>query len=368
MRSPSAPLPDVRHIAVLRPNAVGDFVFALPCLHALKAAYPEARITYLGKPWHADFLAGRPGPVDEVVVVPPCPGVGAPADAPLSDQARRFVDAMRDARFDLALQVYGGGRHSNPLVRRFEPRCAIGLQAPDAPPLDRWVRYGELQNRRLQMLEVAALVGADRLHLAQELRVTERDREEAWHVLPASGAPLVIIQPGASDPRRRWPARRFAAVADALAARGAMVAVNGTPQEGPVVRAVLEAMRRPALDLTGRLSLSGLCGLLERAALLVSNDTGPLHLGLAVGTPCVGIYWLTNLIESGPLRQHGHRPALSVRIHCPVCGMENLRERCAHDDSFVAGVPLEEVMAHALDLFEARETAGTNGIGEYRAA
>ncbi|MGN6703541.1 MAG: glycosyltransferase family 9 protein, partial [Burkholderiaceae bacterium] len=127
--------------------------------------------------------------------------------------------------------------------------------------------------------------------------------------------------------------------------------VNGTQDEAEVVRAVLERMREPAIDLTGRLSLSGLCGLLERAALLVSNDTGPLHLGLAVGTRCVGIYWLTNLIESGPLRQDGHRPALSLQTRCPVCGMENLRTRCPHEESFVADVPTEEVMAHALDLF-----------------
>ncbi|MGN6390518.1 MAG: glycosyltransferase family 9 protein, partial [Burkholderiaceae bacterium] len=250
MTGASALLPDVRHIAVLRPNAVGDFVFALPCLHALKAAYPEARITYLGKPWHADFLAGRPGPVDEVVVVPPCPGVGAPPDAPPSDAARRFLDAMRDARFDLALQVYGGGGHSNPLVRQFGARTTIGLRAHDAPPLDRSVRYSELQNRRLQLLEVAALAGADRLPLGQELYVTERDRTEAKREVPeTSGRPLVVIQPGATDARRRWPAERFAAVADALAQRGAAVAVNGTQEEGSVVRAVLERMREPAIDL-----------------------------------------------------------------------------------------------------------------------
>lgn len=344
---------EVKKIAVLRPNAVGDFVFALPCLHALRRRFPEARIVYLGKQWHADFLRDRPGSVDKVVVMPPCPGVGAPPDIPVDAQARQsFIAAMHAARFDLAVQVYGGGRYANPFIAQFGARYTIGMKAADAAPLDRWVSYGSLQNRRLQMLEVAALVGANTVSIEPELQVTERDRKEAADVLArAAGRPLVVLQPGASDQRRRWPADRFAAVGDVLAAAGACIAINGSVQEAQVVKAVAERMRYPVLDLSGRLSLSGLCGVLERAALVVSNDTGPLHLALAIGTPCVGIYWLTNLMESAPLRQHRHRPALSLRIHCPVCGVENLRTRCEHDVSFLDDVPAEEVQSLALELF-----------------
>jgi ADP-heptose:LPS heptosyltransferase len=361
---PYAPLADVGAIAVLRPNAVGDFIYALPCLHALRMTYPHARIVYIGKQWHADFLADRPGPVDEVQVLPPCPGVGLPPDAGVNRAALEdFVEAMRAARFDLALQIYGGGLFSNPFIKRFGARLTVGMKAADAGPLDRWVHYGPLQNRRLQLLEVAALAGAQAVPPVRELAVSERDRREAEQVLPHelqhdlprnSAPPLVLIQPGASDPRRRWDAAHFAAVADRLAAQGARIAVNGTAAEGPVVRAVLERMHAPALDLTGRLSLSGLCGLLERSALLVSNDTGPLHLALALGTPSVGIYWLTNLIEAAPLRQHGHRPLLAVRLHCPVCGQDNLRRRCAHDPSFVDDVGVEDVTAAALELLAER--------------
>lgn len=348
-------LPDVKKIVVLRPNAVGDFIFALPALQALKTTYPEAKIVYIGKQWHADFLLGRPGPVDEVAVIPPCPGVGLPPDAEVDKEAvERFVAAMREEGFDIALQIYGGGHYSNPFIRQLGARLSIGLRAEGAPPLDRWIAYGELQNRRLQMLEVAALAGANTLRLEHELQVTDKDRTEAAQVLPDTGGrPLVVIQPAASDRRRCWPAERFAAVADELAQRGAQIAVNGTAQEGCVVREVIERMRHPAIDLTGKLSLSGLCGLLKRAALLVSNDTGPLHLALAIGTPCVGVYWLSNLVESGPLHQRTHRPAMSVRIHCPVCGTENLRQRCPHDVSFVDDVPTEEVTRLALSLYEA---------------
>lgn len=350
------PLSGVRKIAVLRPNAVGDFVFALPCLHALRSAYPDARIVYIGRQWHADFLTNRPGPVDKVAVLPPCRGLGMPPDADIDPApAQRFVERMRASAFDIALQVYGGGLYSNPFIMQFDARLTVGMKAPDAAPLDRWVAYGELQNRRLQMLEVAALAGAPTVRLGRELHVTDTDRHEAAQVLAAAqGRPLVLLQPGASDPRRRWPAERFAALGDILAREGTLVAINGSAEEAGVVAEVLEHMHRPAMNLCGRLSLSGLCGVLERASLVVSNDTGPLHLALAIGTPGVGIYWLTNVLESAPLRQDHHRAAMSLRVHCPVCGMENLKARCMHDSSFVDGVTVEEASRLALDLYRQR--------------
>lgn len=111
-------------------------------------------------------------------------------------------------------------------------------------------------------------------------------------------------------------------------------------------------MRRGVADLCGKLSLPALCGLLERSVMMLSNDTGPLHLALALGTPTVGVFWLTNLIEAAPLRQHLLRPALSVRTHCPVCGAENRKTRCRHDVCFVDDVGVDEVAGMALALFD----------------
>jgi ADP-heptose:LPS heptosyltransferase len=167
---------------------------------------------------------------------------------------------------------------------------------------------------------------------------------------PQSDAPLVLLQPGSSDPRRCWPPASFAAVGDALAAMGARIAVNGTSEEAPLVRRVVRAMRHPAIDLSGKLDLGGLCGLIEGAACVVSNDTGPLHLALAIGTPCVGIFWLTNLIDGAPLRPSLLRAALSLRQDCPVCGLPNLRQRCSHEASFVADVPVEQVIRMAQEV------------------
>jgi ADP-heptose:LPS heptosyltransferase len=101
----------VRHVAVLRPGAVGDFVFALPALAALREAYPQAAITLLGRAWQAEFLAGR-GTVDAVRVLPVVRGVGAqqcrrrdPAVAAVLENARQTARFLADLNAS-----YGGGR------------------------------------------------------------------------------------------------------------------------------------------------------------------------------------------------------------------------------------------------------------------
>lgn len=357
-------LPDVHKILVLRPNAVGDFVFSLPALHALRYTYPHAEIFFVGKQWHADFLASRPSPIDRVVVIPPVPGVGAHPDAKVDPgPVQNFIESMRSESFDLAIQMFGGGRYSNGFIKKLGARLTIGARTPDAEPLDRWIAYGDFNNRRLEMLEIVALAGATEWRMVRELQVTPADRNEAAGAFPLEPMQrVVIVHPGSSDPRRRWPAERFAAVADALADAGALVAVNGTKEEAPLVRGVIERMRNSAADLTGLISLSGLCGLIERADLVLSNDSGPLHLSLAIGTPCVGVYWLTNLMEACPLRQHNHRAAMSVRVNCPVCGVENRKIRCPHDVCFVDDVPVDHVTGMALELFLSGHDGGAGPL------
>jgi ADP-heptose:LPS heptosyltransferase len=347
----------VRRIAVLRAGALGDFVFALPAFDALRGAYPDAELVLLGRPWMADFLHERPGTVDRVVVVPCARGVGAPVDA-VEDPAAldEFFTRMRAERFDLALQLHGGGRFSNPFVAMLGARITAGMRASDAGPLDRTMPYVYHQNERMRLLEAVALVGAAPRTLQPRLAVTARDRAEADAVLPPSPAPLVVLQPGCTDPRRRWPAERFAALADALVDRGAVVAINGCRDERQLVRSILDTMRGDAVDLAGRLSLAGLAGVLSRASVVVGNDTGPLFLAEAVGAATVGIYWLMNLAQDGPVFRARHRYALSTRIDCPQCGRAQIDERCTHDPSFVADVTLDDVLTPALDLLrEARD-------------
>jgi hypothetical protein len=171
---PYAPLPAIRKIVALRPSAVGDFVFALPALHALRHTYPDAQIVYVGKQWHADFLHQRPGPVDRVVVIPPVPGVGVAPDAQVPPKpVQDFIAAMRSEQFDLAIQMFGGGRYSNPFVAGLGAGLTIGAHTPDALRLDRSIAYGDFNQRRLELLDIVALAGATAWRYRPELELTD---------------------------------------------------------------------------------------------------------------------------------------------------------------------------------------------------
>ncbi len=342
----------VHKIAVLRANAIGDFIFTLPALEALRHAYPQAEIVLLGLDWHAAFLKGRPGPVDRVVAIPPLEGLPPEGVKEDPQQAARFFERMRAEGFDLALQMHGGGRYSNRLVGGLGARLTAGTRTPDAPALDRWIPYNYFHLEVLRYLEIAALVGAGPVVLEPRLQLLPSDLEEAASVLPPDGHPLVAVHAGAGDGRRRWPPEKFASVAGSLARAGARVAVVGAGRDREAVQELAGCMREPFDNLCGRLSLGGLAGLLSRCRVVVSNDSGPLHVAAAVGAATVGVYWCGNLINAGPVTTARHRARISWRLDCPLCGANCITASCSHHVSFVADIPVEEVLEPALELFQ----------------
>jgi ADP-heptose:LPS heptosyltransferase len=346
------PVPDVRRIAVLRAGGLGDLVAVLPALDALRAAYPDAEILLLCAPIHAELMTDRPGPVDRVLVVPCTRGIREPAPWEAVDEAEIAAFLAGLPPIDLALQLHGGGGYSNPFVRRLGARVTAGLRAPEAPPLDRTAPYVYLQAEAVRFLEVAALVGAPPVRLEPRLAVTEADRVAAAEALGPVTGPVVVLHPGAGDPRRRWPAGRFATLGRRLADDGATVVVVGSPHERDLVAEVAAGIRAPVRALAGEQGLSGLVGVLERAAVVVADDSGPRHLAAAVGTPTVGIFWGPNVVNAGPLTRSRHRAHVSWTAACPRCGAPLLGggEGCTHAESLVADVPLEDVEADAREL------------------
>lgn len=349
-----ARIPDVRKIAVVRANAIGDLVFTLPAFEALRATYPGAEIVLLGQEWHARFLNGRPGPIDRAVAIPPCRGVSTPDDVDTSEYAgdlERFLAAMQAEHFDIALQMHGGGRYSNPFTRRLGARVTAGLKAADAEPLDRYLPYVYFQPEVPRYLEAVSLVGARSITLEPRLALTEGDLDESYSVVPERGRKLAVLHVGSGDPRRRWSPRKFAEVGDALSSEGFTVLVNAArDEERALSDAVIAGMRAPAGGVGGRLSLGGFAGLLSRAAVVVSNDSGPMHIATAVGTPTVGIYWVGNAMTAAPVTRTHHRPCISWRLNCPVCGTNTLTDSCTHQVSFVDDVSVEEVLGEAHEL------------------
>ncbi len=344
-------IPGVHKIAVLRASALGDFLFAIPALEALRRTYPEAEIVYLGKSWHQSFVPRHISAIDRVVVVPPCAGVGEAEDfANDTAQLDNFFEEMRRECFDIALQMHGGGRFSNAFINRLGAALTVGSRAPDAEPLDQNIPFSFYQNEVLRCLEIAGLVGAATSDYVPRLVVHEQDVSLARRF---AGRRYAVIHPGASDPRRRWPAEHFGVVASHFCDQGWRVFVTGTSDEYDIVDAVVRSSGGRALGLQDLVDLSELTALLAGAGVVVSNDTGPLHLARAVGAPTVGLYWCGNYITAGPIVLHRHRSLLSWTINCPECGTPCVSsapfaEGCMHQVSFIGDIAVDDVINEAL--------------------
>jgi ADP-heptose:LPS heptosyltransferase len=359
----------ISRIALLRGGGLGDLMFALPAVAALKAAYPGSTVTLLGTPVHEALLSATHSDVDDVMVLPVAEGVRTGTEDPAATAA--FFTAARERRFDLAVQLHGGGRFSNPFLLHLGARHTVGSGTPDAAPLERTLPYTYYQHEPLRALEVAGLAGA--LPVLLEARLNPRAefvaQLPAIHgtVLPAAGQPLLVLHPGASDPRRHWPAASFGAVARAAADDGARVLVVGDPSETGLADAVVSAAvghspgnstgSGPATvaSVAGKLALGELAALLARADAVLANDSGPRHLAQALGTPTVGIYWAGNALTSGPLGRGRHRIHLSWVTTCPVCGADVTQvgwtaPRCPHNESLVAGIQPGDVYADVRSL------------------
>lgn len=366
------PFESIGSIAVLRGGGLGDLLFAMPAIHALAAAYPQARITLLGTPLHAELLAGRPGPVDEVAVLPFAEGVrpgGSGDTAADAQQVQDFLARMREREFDLAVQVHGGGRFSNPFLLELGAKHTVGTRTEDAAELERTIPYHYYQHEVLRALEVAGMAGATTTALSPRIEVTEHDRDEARTALEALArslpdaagrrAPRLVIHPGASDARRQWPVESFAALATRAVTDGYQVLLVGAGAEAELCRRIWEqvpAEQREAVHvLAGKLSLPGLVGVLESADVMLGNDSGPRHLAQAVVTPTVGIFWAGNMIMAAPLERSRHRVHLGWVTHCPECGIDVTQvgwnaPRCDHTFPLTAAVSVDEVYANITDL------------------
>ena len=216
---------------------------------------------------------------------------------------------MRARGWDLALQMHGDGSFLDAFVPRLAARRSAGY-APGAGedgPL--WFAYPDAGHEILRWTALTRRLGLPDAGNDLRLARAHGDRAALDAALPSPLAPgaYACLHPGASTPARRWPAERFAAVGDALAARGLRVALTGTAGEAAVTGAVAAAMRAPALDLAGRTPLGALALLLGGAACLVTNDTGVAHLAAATRTPSITVFLAAEPARWAPINRARHR-------------------------------------------------------------
>jgi ADP-heptose:LPS heptosyltransferase len=353
-------LPDkVAKIAILRANAIGDFIVTLPAIHAIHRAYPGAELVLLGKPWHKEFLeqkeneSGRT-PIDRVLVIPFTEGLREEkGKAENEDEKKLFFSEAAGEKFDIVLGFHGKGLAANPFIKKLKPKFAVGLSCSDAESLDRSVDFYYSQSEIIRYLEVASLIDAKAIGLMPEIKILERDKKEAKEFLSKHKIDkYIVIHPGGTDIRRMWSEEKFANLADAIIDRGNKIIFTGSDNEKGVVESILYKMKNSAFNAVDSLTLGGLAGLLSASDIVISIDTGPLHLAMATGTKTVGLYWGPNLINWGPLTRAKHRPVVNWNMNCPQCGIipndpypfEPVSENCNHNFSFIADIAVEDVL------------------------
>jgi ADP-heptose:LPS heptosyltransferase len=249
-----------------------------------------------------------------------------PEQVARADDLPAFLAAARARRFDLAIQLHGSGQLTNPLMLLLDARLNAGFYTPGrlCPDEERYLpwptRDAEVR-RLLRLVDHLELPSQDEA-LEFPLRPVDVAElaalPEAADLAPSSYA---CVHPGARGITRRWPAERFAAVVDGLAARGLRVVLTGSAAETDIVAAVAGLARTAPLSLAGRTTLGALAALLAGARLLVSNDTGLSHLAAALRTPSVIVYSGSDPDRWAPLDRRRHR-AVFQPIACRPCGYD----------------------------------------------
>jgi len=359
-------LKNIKKIAILRANALGDFLVTLPAIQAIRSTYPDAEIVLLGKPWHKDFLISGRSPIDRVIVVPVMNGIRTEKNE-TEDRAQQemFFEEMQKEHFDIAIHFHGNGISSNPFINRLNARLTVGLTTENAASLDRSIEFYYYQSEVLRYLEVAALIDAKTDDLDGHINILDHDKEEIKGLLSfLDKKPFVVLHPFVEDIRRTWPIENYIPLADWLKEKNIEVVFTGSTEEYEGVEGIISAMKTKAINTCGTLSLGGLAAVLRNASLVIAADTGPLHLARAVGTPTAGIYWAPNLINWGPLSRHLHKPVISWNMACPFCGIIpnqpypfQPQTECTHNISFVRDITVEAVMEAAESLLFKKEIA-----------
>ena len=336
---------EVGRVVVRAPTWVGDAVMSVPALRALRQLLPGSHITVAAAPGTADLFT-------EADFV----------DAVLINDAGFFpaVKQLRRGKFDLALlfqNAFAGALTA--FAARVPFRIGYGTDRrgfllTSAVPVPAWKNerhesfyYLNLVSELQRLVERSAAVTTETP--ATQLAVSEKRHEATRQLLAESGAtpgqPVAVLCPGSVNSRaKRWPAERYAELSDRLTEAGMTVVLIGSPAEVEVSREVNHRTRRNPIVLTGKTSVAEVVALISLADLLVTNDTGPAHVGAAVGTPTLVIFGPTNPLTTYPLS-----PNAEMIREPPDCAPCMLRD-CPIDHRCMTAISVAQVFERAMAM------------------
>ena len=316
-------------------------MLSVPAIKAVRSHFPDAEITLLVRPWVAGLFRSATF-IDKVWTKEKARGLGEWIRTAKEIRVRCFdLAVLLPNSFESALTVWAAGIPER-VGYRTDGRSLL---------LTRSVRPSSARQHqfRYYLRLVAETFGAS---AAPELRInaTRDDTAEARRLMEQAGIGVgerfLVVNPGAAfGGAKRWHEDRFAAVADRMADElDLAVAIIGSESERTIGESVRDRMKRRAAVLSGQTSLETLVGLLAEASLMVTNDSGPMHIGAALGTPTVAVFGSTDAGVTSPVG-----PNTSIVRHAVDCSPCMLRE-CPIDHRCMNAVTVEEVCSSAMAL------------------
>jgi ADP-heptose:LPS heptosyltransferase len=350
----------VNRVLLIRLREIGDVVFTTPAIRALRRRFPAAHLAYLVEPRAAPVVLRNPH-LDEVIVAPRIRGArGLAADLALGRSLRRRA-------FDLAIDFHGGPRASL-LTWLSGAHVRLGYQVVGRSwmyttrvPRARALRPRHSVENQWDLLRALDIPSPDRDRDGVEMPVDPLSAGEVAGRLAAVGVSdahqLAVVHVSAGNPFRRWPLEHFIAVVTALAgeARQRVIVTSGPSEQaaaGKVVagaRAALGAEAGARILSCGEFSLPELRALLDRAALFIGGDSGPLHIAATTAVAIVGLYGPTLPERSAPWRSASH-PTISVDAGSLPCRPCDQRACVPGDFRCLSWIPPERVVEPALRL------------------
>ena len=319
------------NILVVRLGALGDIVHTIPAVAALRRAYPAARIDWLVEAKHREILDLVPV-IDRLIVV------RDPSFLAWVDATRQ----VRSSRYDVALD-FQGLMKSAVLARASGARRVLGFSIWHVREKGARPFYSEgvdvesvhVIQKNLRLLEG---LGLDETAIEFPLNRVDSGARDAM-LEQSAGAPYAVINPGAAWPNKRWPPQHYGELAAfLLEVRGIVPFVLWGPAEAPLAQAVVDASSGAA-RLAPPTRIADMVEVFRSAALVISGDTGPLHIAAAVGTPTVSIFGPTDPARNGP-----HTTADIAVSRFAACGCHYDR-RCHLSEWCLASLPVAEVTA-----------------------
>ncbi|MBI5407459.1 MAG: putative lipopolysaccharide heptosyltransferase III [Nitrospirae bacterium] len=332
----------VKSILLFKLRYAGDVLMTTPAIRLLRQGYPEARITMVVNKGTEDVLRHNPH-LNQILTIDRELIENAPFYTRLPYEWR-VLKMLRKGNYDLSVDFDSGERAAF-LALLSRASLRVGLRYPRGLRrliFNRQVRIkGPLHTVERNLMLIEKTLGLIRKDDRLELDTgPEEDRRMAlWlrrHRL--FGKDLVVIHPGARFWFKRWPAKKWASLMDILQGElGLSVIITGGGREMEDVRAILSKMKTPVFSLAGQTTILELAALVRKATLFIGNDSGPMHIAAAMGTPVIALFGPTDPSVWKPWGK-GH-VVISKQVPCSPCkvthcdmGMENCMEQISIED------------------------------------